>query len=88
MTPNVSANSAIPATVRWAIAIAGTVCERWNGAYSGVPSAAVNSRGCRPNSIAAHIAEALMPTYAPKPPNSARRGFVKLRLRLSARYTP
>lgn len=45
MTPAVSANWAAPATVRWASIMAGTVCARWNGAYSGLPSAAAEQFG-------------------------------------------
>src|SRR5439155_14278230 len=76
MTPAVTVASTSPATVRCASSIAGIDWDRWNGAYSGVPSARWNSSGCTPNSIAAASAAALMPAYAPIPAASTRRGEV------------
>jgi len=37
------------------------LCDRWNGEYSGVPSARWNRSGWMPNSTPAQNAAALMP---------------------------
>ncbi len=62
ITPTVSVASTKPAIVRWAKAIAGIVCDRSKGAYSGVPSAVWKRVGCRPNSTAATRAPTFRPT--------------------------
>ena len=86
MTPAVSDDSTTPATVRWASAIAGIVCARWNGAYSGVPSARVEQRrleaeldrGAQRGGVEADVAADARPR-APAAGESARR------LRVSSR---
>ena len=56
--------------------MAGIVCARWNGAYSGVPLAVWNRVGCRPNSTAAHSAADVEPDVAADAGAQARRGDV------------